>query len=68
MGFETRGARLYYYRKELRNGRVQSVYSGKIGSDQAQLMFSLAYLEKQERQQARKAAQAEAVTVEGPGA
>lgn len=52
MGFETRGGRTYYYRKERSGGRVRSVYHG--GGAVAEMSALMAEMDAEERAQKRR--------------
>lgn len=51
MGLETRGGRMYFYRKERRDGRPVSVYCGSPGNDEGRLWLSLARIDHSRRVQ-----------------
>lgn len=49
MGLEVRGGSLYYYKKERRDGRVVSVYQGRMSGDAGRLWYSVARLDHSRR-------------------
>lgn len=62
MGWETRGGREYYYRKEREDGRVRSVYVG--GGETARMIAQLEAMRSDEREGKRILARMERGRIE----